>query len=467
MFDGAWRMLHGQRPHVDFSSMVGPAAYLPTLVGLKVSNYSATGFGYGQALVALLIGAWAYFLGSRLLDVPRVAYSLCIAAVAVSPTQLGLSPFELTPAGTYNRYGYALLGLALLECYRAWNRADLAGGLSTGAIISTLAFLKTPYCLAGIVMVVLLSNPKKQSTGRLIGLVLGVAVVGLAFMAYLGFQANMILGDLALTLAARHIDFFSLYNLNMIFLEGGLSLVLGTGGVAFLKSQNRAEEAKALESMVLVVTSSSLFLILCSYQQLELPLAPLMLVLVVDAMSTHGVVDVGPGMYALRGMSIAGTTVFVGITLFSLVLSLAWGVLLKGVTPGLFPDVPALRSFSPVKEDRGYAYFVKDGLQLLQANRRPGEHVMSLDFSNPFSFGLGIPPADGGATTIQYQSSFDEEHRLSPERLFGSSELVMLPKTFSDGPLTVAIPKTYGPYLYSHYHLAAESASWQLYRRLN
>jgi hypothetical protein len=467
MFDGAWRMLHGQRPHVDFSSVVGPAAYLPTLIGLKIAGNSATGFGYGQALTSFVLGTWAYFLGGRLSDVPRAAYSLCVTAVALSPTQLGLSPFELTPAMTYNRYGYALLGLVILECYRAQSRADLVGGLSTGAIISTLAFVKLPYCLAGIVMVALLSNPRMRTAQRLAGLAFGVAVVGFAFMAYMEFRVNSIFGDLALTVAARQIDYVGLYNFNMIFLEGGLLFVLGTGGVTYLESQNLADEAKALSCMVLVVIYCSLFLILCSHQQLELPLSLFVLVLIVDAMMTHDAGVMIAGISAVRRMSVAGTTIFVGITLFSLVLSLTWGAMLRRILPRRFPDVPALRSFLPVREDLGYAHDLEDGFRLLNSNRRASEHVMSLDFSNPFSFGLGIPPAEGGATSLLYASTFDETHRLSPERLFGSSELVMVPRVFSDGSLTFSIPKIYGPYLAAHYQVAAESESWRLYRRSN
>jgi hypothetical protein len=466
MLDGAWRMLHGQRPHVDFSSMIGPAAYIPTLIGLRISGNTATGFGYGQALTALLMGVWAYLLGRRLSDVPRVAYSLCIAVVAVSPTQLGISPFELSPAATYNRYGYALLGLVLLECYRAMSRADLVGGLSTGAVIATLAFLKLPYCLAGIVIVALLSKSARQTTARWAGLVLGFAAVGLAFMAYLGFRASVVWADLALTIAARHIDFVSLYNFNTIFLEGGLLFVLGAAGIEFLKSQDQADEAKALSSMVHVVVYTSLFLILCSYQQGELPLAAFVLVPLVDTMITH--IGSAPAeKRALRGISIAGATVFVVVTLVPVVPMMAWDLLVRGIVshpPTM--DTPALRSFTTVGENAGYAPFVNDGLRLLQANLRPGEHVMSLDFSNPFSFGLGIPPAEGGATTIQFQSSFDDQNHVPPERLFGSSELVMLPTVFWDAGLKLSIPRIYGPYLSTHYHLVAESKFWQLYRRL-
>jgi hypothetical protein len=56
VLDGAWRMLNGQRPHVDFNSIIGPAAYLPTLVGFRLASNTAAGFGYGQALVALVLG---------------------------------------------------------------------------------------------------------------------------------------------------------------------------------------------------------------------------------------------------------------------------------------------------------------------------------------------------------------------------------------------------------------------------
>ena len=61
VLDGAWRMLNGQRPHLDFNSMIGPAAYLPTVVGFRLASNTSAGFGYGQALVGF---------GSRGLGVP-------------------------------------------------------------------------------------------------------------------------------------------------------------------------------------------------------------------------------------------------------------------------------------------------------------------------------------------------------------------------------------------------------------
>ena len=61
VLDGAWRMLNGQRPHVDFNSIIGPAAYLPTVVGLVLASNTAAGFGYGAGVGGV---------GSRDLGVP-------------------------------------------------------------------------------------------------------------------------------------------------------------------------------------------------------------------------------------------------------------------------------------------------------------------------------------------------------------------------------------------------------------
>jgi hypothetical protein len=90
---------------------------------------------------------------------------------------------------------------------------------------------------------------------------------------------------------------------------------------------------------------------------------------------------------------------------------------------------------------------------------------MSLDFSDFFSYALRIPPPDGGASCLHYQGSFSDRSHPSPERLFGSAEIVMLPIVFSQEGSKQGIARNYYPFLASHYHLEAESTQWQLYRR--
>src|SRR5260370_40743680 len=53
--DGAWRVLHGQKPHADFYSPLGPVIYLLTAFGLLLSHGGAEGFGYSQAFCGCIL----------------------------------------------------------------------------------------------------------------------------------------------------------------------------------------------------------------------------------------------------------------------------------------------------------------------------------------------------------------------------------------------------------------------------
>ena len=47
--DNAWRVLWGQRPHVDYSSGLGPVTYLISALGMKAAGGNLNGLGYGNA----------------------------------------------------------------------------------------------------------------------------------------------------------------------------------------------------------------------------------------------------------------------------------------------------------------------------------------------------------------------------------------------------------------------------------
>ncbi len=98
LFDGAWRMLNGQRPHIDFYSHVGVLTYVPTLVGMWISHGTAAGFGYGEALVGFLLGVWAYVLGRRRLsDAALALMCLGVVLMATATFSLGFVPLSLSP----------------------------------------------------------------------------------------------------------------------------------------------------------------------------------------------------------------------------------------------------------------------------------------------------------------------------------------------------------------------------------
>lgn len=467
VLDGAWRMLNGQRPHVDFNSIIGPAAYLPTVVGLFLASNTAAGFGCGQALVALVLGLWAYLLGAKLYEVPRVIYALCVAAIAVSPALLGGSPFALTPACTYNRYTYALMGVLLLECLSTEVGSEFVAGFSTGAVIAILAFTKITGFLVGVPLLLALSSQRGQTSRRWFGIAAGAVSVGLCFLWYLRFDLLAVIRDLSITAGAKHVRFFEIYLLNCVALDAGIALLLTFGATTFLVDSG--EPGAAMRELLagFSVTVASLLLIFGNYQPSELPLLGFYFLTMGQRLlaSRRRTSTTDSGMLSLM---IGGGAIFAGISIFSAAASLsaAGWLMVHSVraAPNFLPQT--LRQFVPVKDDVRYTNIINDGFSLLKLYRKPGERVMALDFANPFSYGLGIPPAPGGSTNLQFDGTFNAKHKVSPEKLLGAADLVMLPKIFSEESLQFTVPTIYGPFLYSHFQLVAESSDWKLYRRL-
>lgn len=77
-----WRVMNGQRPYLDFTSAFGPVLFLVSALGLTISHHSVDGIGYGSAIVALIVGAWAFFLGkNRLASSPLIVLACIIHVV--------------------------------------------------------------------------------------------------------------------------------------------------------------------------------------------------------------------------------------------------------------------------------------------------------------------------------------------------------------------------------------------------
>ena len=143
----------------------GPVMFLVSGLGLTISRHSANGIGYGSAIVALVVGTWSFFLGNnRLASSPRLILSFFLAALVAAPYPLGHSPFSSSHAMLYNRYGYALLGLVLLESFSSSvrrpttsRRHEWIGGISTGAALALTLFLKASYFFDGCRSIVVVS----------------------------------------------------------------------------------------------------------------------------------------------------------------------------------------------------------------------------------------------------------------------------------------------------------------------
>jgi hypothetical protein len=463
LLDGAWRILNGQTPHIDFYTGLGPVTYLITAAGVVIAAGNAAGLAYGQALFGCVAGLWAYRLADRRLGgLATIAMSTIVVLTAIVPTTIGDASTWITPGMSYNRFGYALMALLLIEASAA-RRPDRPGneawgGASTGLVLGLLLFLKISYFLGAGFLLVALVPLKKQTRERWYGMGAAFGITLLAFAWYLQFDLAAVYNDLRTVAHAKHVT------LGEYVVKDVLVSAIPFLFFAQLVSQNGASrwERNAMRIAGLSVCLAGIFLLLTSWQFFGLPLNCVMAILLVDRVVPKSA-GIAPSqaprfLVLLFGCFFA----FTYIVSEASGLNYAWGQKLHPAAYTSF-TTPRLAGFNtPVERD--YFEYVNEGYDLLNQHRRARDTVASLDFTNPFSFGLGMKPPSGGTTWLQYGTNFDDAGP-SPERVFGDASLVMLPKLFSDKTLADSVPRLYGPFLKQHYALEAESLNWSLYRR--
>jgi len=476
--DGAWRVLQGQKPHADFYTPLGPLIYLATAFGLLLSRGGAEGFGYSQAFCGCLLGFWAYRLSRRRLGhLPTILMCLTVVLLSIDPSSVGEPP-PSTSCMFYNRYGYALVAMLLVEsvapCDPATRRRELWGGFSTGVILALLLFLKISYFVGGIALAAALIPCRKQVKDRWAGAGCGFLAVFLIFWTYLDFNLVPMWNDLRMVSGAKsaRMTWFIVDNLYMS-VAFYLAFIFTAAG--FLSSAGARPAARAVRIAGVAVCLAGLFLLSTNFQFYGLPLGAVMAILVLKQIGARPVTGKSNTLKHAALLAVGSLLVAWSLSYEAMGLGFAasqkreWqetphasfnaGNAGKAGNAGNASPLAGFRTF-----EKSYVELVNDGLSLVNQYRRPGDTVMSLDFSNPFSYALGMRPAPGGATTLHYRGNFNEAHHPAPERLFGQASLVMVPVVPSDQGLLFSIPRIYGPYLAAHFHPIGESPGWRLYR---
>jgi hypothetical protein len=207
--DGAWRILNGQIPVVDYYAQMGPLYYLLHASGLALAGGNARGLGYGSALAGVLIALWSFLLlRRRMAPAPFFLACLAVVLLAVAPFPLGLEPWQSAFSMKHNRYGFALTSLVLLESFLdpdkcSGRKMQFGGGFSTGLACVTLLFLKISYGLVALVIAAasILFRPSEWS--RLTGLAAGFLLAGLPILTYLRFDVGALVREYRLLAAVR------------------------------------------------------------------------------------------------------------------------------------------------------------------------------------------------------------------------------------------------------------------------
>lgn len=477
LLDNGWRVLNGQRPHADYASPWGPVTFLIAAFGLILSRHSVDGIGYGNASFALLVGTWCWLLGRRRLEpLPRIALGLFIAALAASPYPLGLSPFDSSHAMVYNRYGYTLLGLILLEGFpwiagRGRKAGEWSGGISTGAALALLLFLKVSFFFIGIPIIGL-----TLARRRLSGIFIGWAAVSMCFVAYLRFDLADMFRDLRMAAAVR-------------------SEAIGAAGMIW----HALDHASALLAVVLFALVASLALDLGRWrlplagvvlfgadiallstntQKDSLPVLAIFAILIIDeTLRSRGT---APDRASRPWQLYYAAALCLGATLFvpqfaSDLTGLGYGALRKAwpskaqVVRFASPVLQPLMLYDgsdPESNGRIFTTYVNDGVALLERVTSANDRVLTMDMTNPFPYALQRQPPSGGMAAVTYGTTLNERHHPSAEQYFGNADVVLVPKhPAQDRGFYDGFFKVYEGELKARFHVASETEWWYLLRR--
>jgi hypothetical protein len=489
LLDNSWRVVNGQRTHVDYTSAWGPLSFILFALGLKLSHFTANGIGYGTAIFGFVIGLWSYRLGrDRLQSLTRVFFSLFMVGLVISPYALSYGVLATTHAMVYNRFGYALLGLILLESmqplqYPHVKTSEWLGGFSTGVAVALTFFLKISYFFAAILLIGGISLIcMRFARNRLFGFILGFSLITIAFLFYLDFDLQAIFHDLQMAAGARseslpYNHLLNKFTMNAVYLPG--VILFGFASMMAMGSKRQPWKNLQLPLIGALVFVTDLFLIFTNQQWFELPLIASFILIVFNNVTVHYRNEQSKGFFPSNRtyvmLLLVGAAIFLPIFV-SQYVALAHAAMEKRNPPKIslitrftqpcLTEVLLYEGETVSSNGRQYTTYINEGVSLLLAVSKNHETVQTIDMFNPFPFALGRKPPTGGIAAAAYNYTFSDNHRPSDDQYFGNADIVMVPKKpAADGGYHFGALKIYGPALKRNFSLAAETDWWYLYRR--
>jgi hypothetical protein len=450
-----------------------------------MAGYSVNGVGYGSTLFALGIGLWSYYVGrNRLEPFPRAAIALFLTLIAAAPYPLGFSFSDSSHAMVYNRYGYALLGLILVESFEPFLRLEgrqaWTGGTSSGAATAVLLFLKANFFSAALVLLACSCIVRRPIGRRLLGVAAGFAVVTFAMLVYLRFGLGSMMADLRMAAGAR-LNTLSpvMFVWNARLYASFLLTLLLLGVAASFKDEALRPKYLAFRLPVLGALAYGCDIVLLSSNQ-QGPTLPM--IAIVAILSANAVVAYHRRAVAAERPSAplypTAIVLFAAAIFLPQMVSDAAGTA-YGVWSRLRPvpvDVrfqephltPLLLYNAEYHGSNGgeYTTYVNEGAALLQSFSSPTDKVMTLDMTNPFPYTLRREPPRGGIASAAYDYTVSDAYHPSDAAFFGNADIVMVPKHPAlNGYWLTGFQKLYEPGLHQRFALQTESDWWWLYRK--
>ncbi|MDQ7826678.1 MAG: hypothetical protein RDV48_28000 [Candidatus Eremiobacteraeota bacterium] len=478
--DCAWRVLNGQLPHADFQSILGALFFLILAAGMKLGGVSVWGIISATLMMFWLFSLWTWILAVRRLSAPLAfLYALAVGLFITGAYHLGLDYRATTYANLYNRYGYAMLFVILLDLFfpprKEDTRQDFTGGLSTGFLLVCLLFIKVNFFTAACALLVIRAVIARPSGGWAAGFAAGLAGALVPMALFFRFDFTPVLRDYQMVTLVRGRSLFSdpafvmekMGPFALSFMLLPVYLILFSGFT--FQPRGKIGSPSRVFALMAAVFLCGILLNLTNHGFYDMPmLLPLVFLpfeyFLLKPDHSREFLAVSALSILLIFLIITGS--FYGKNVASIGFASANKKKAAGALTAIRSDaLGALYvAFADGTFNKDYPEKLNEGLDLLKRHAREHDRIATLDFENPFPVGLGLMSPKGFYSICNFGVDFNNEHYIMPERAFHDTTLVMVPRPGCPES-TLPLLRIYGSYIEKHFDFVESTERWMLLRK--
>jgi len=496
LLNGGYRILAGQRPHVDYISPIGIFPQIIVSISMAFFGVKVAALSHMQIVVALLSCLLAVLVSKNRLPKPASLIFALMVFINLSATFHPASQLNQTSyAEIYNRQGVALVAISLLFLIplnqSGLNKSTLFGhGIAISSIFFMLSGIKPNFVVAITPVLALWffrESSRISRTGFLTGTLLALAIAGY----YTGFHYLNILKDY--------------YDAGIVFLNNQPVVALKSRISRFILDPLLITPLRFNSDLTLLLI---LFLSIPLYREmkkfpkngLDLPknqsdqnsiihlFCNLLITLFASQMSSKGITlkiptslihtaglfqvatIMGPSISRLMQLPFKRPTRFFAI--LCMVLSIITGNVIAlmlardAISPVLSynqsrsSSIQNLRKMDSVHlndficndvnismlfldkihrdklaEMPNYVDFINDGISLIKKQETGGQGVFSATYINPFNILMNLNPPHGGLLWYHKRRTFDQNSKIDFKSILNNSSLVIVPRPLTENDI--------------------------------
>jgi hypothetical protein len=509
--DGAYRLAHGQVPHVDFQTPLGALYFVLSYLGLVISgDYSATTPTALSVVILAVTPIAIYVLASRLHYHVALLVGIYVLLLIAVPLIPGTAPSEITMAMWYNRVCWGVLILLLLlyiSPFVSSREVQVADGIIAGVLVTFLIYTKITYGLIALTFLAwwfVLNREGRVPACIAFGF---VVVTGIIVEAVWHLHRGYV-NDVAFTLQAvrsgpgykgllqpfvfglKHIDELSIAAVSVLTMlyfkkltfRDTLFVVFCTVAALYIISQNAGDRSLAGLVAVCAFAAERLQRAEADGQQTALKfgrLAAMAMLLIFlaepfvfrtaalcwhfkeaqRAVANHELPAVLAGFPVadFRGFKIT----FAGPTAIASLVE-------PGVTPErafvLLRDHSHIYSPDPLGSEE-YLYTLGKGVEALGGMISANDRIFTFDQVNPFPFVVGTQPVQGDLFCYELNRTYSISTHIPTEKLFSTVTVALVPKFPLGYEDRGALWDLYGNYVRKYFAIATDTPYWTIWRR--